>query len=109
MRWFQIDRHKAIAKQERDGKEEAVRVLRKLERQKTDLLAAFKKQMRLINILKRQRIHVRECGVLKCHPHACVRTPGLSNMTNMGYASTACARSIRLCVYLNQHQSYAMP
>jgi chromosome segregation ATPase len=54
----QLDRHKAVLKQEREGKEEIVRTVRKLERQKMDLLAAFKKQMRLINVLKRQKIHV---------------------------------------------------
>jgi septal ring factor EnvC (AmiA/AmiB activator) len=32
--------------------------LKRLEKQRGDLVAAFKKQMRLIDILKRQRIHV---------------------------------------------------
>jgi hypothetical protein len=55
----QIERFKAAAKQEREAREEAVRQLRKVERQKMDLLSAFKKQLRLINILKRQKVHVR--------------------------------------------------
>ena len=60
----QVERLKATVKQERDAREEAVRQLRRAERQKMDLLSAFKKQLRLINILKRQKIHVRWWGIL---------------------------------------------
>ena len=34
---------------------------KRAERQRGELLAAFKKQLRLIDVLKRQRIHVRRC------------------------------------------------
>ena len=61
-----MDRLKASVKAERDAREEAVRQLRRAERHKTDLLSAFKKQLRLINILKRQKIHVRNCIARSC-------------------------------------------
>lgn len=50
-----------VAKDEYD---QLVRENKKLDKQKGELLAAFKKQMKLIDLLKRQRIHMEAAKML---------------------------------------------
>ena len=60
----EVEHLKEALKVEREAKAEVVRAVRRAEKQKGDLLSAFKKQLRLINILKRQKIHIEAAKLL---------------------------------------------
>lgn len=72
----------AAAEMEKSHKESMASVqsqIKRLEKQRGDLVAAFKKQMRLIDILKRQRIHV-GAKLLSLLRINCVHAPLLLQM-----------------------------
>jgi len=56
------DRDRAVS--DRKDVDKLTAEVRKLERQRTELIEAFKKQMKLIDVLKRQRVHMEAAKVL---------------------------------------------
>ncbi|KAI8467221.1 MAG: hypothetical protein J3K34DRAFT_42954 [Monoraphidium minutum] len=61
----EVERHKALLQEERDGRDASKSDTQRLagdnarlERQKNSLLAAFRKQLRLIDVLRRQKAHL---------------------------------------------------
>jgi hypothetical protein len=58
-----MNEHGKNENQRRDM-EKVVEDNRKLERQRNELLLAFKKQMKLIDVLKRQKMHVESAKLL---------------------------------------------
>ena len=70
-----VEKHKAAADRERRAARDGVdehrkeregleQKIRRLERQKLEVLAAFKKQIKLIDILKRQKVHMEAARIL---------------------------------------------
>lgn len=58
------ERARDAADEARKEKERLDGAVRRLERQKVELLAAFRKQLKLIDILKRQKIHMEAARLL---------------------------------------------
>lgn len=80
--------------EERRMRDKLTGELRRLERQKSELLTAFKKQQRLIDVLKRQKIHIstgRARAYRTCPPRCC----HASLTVDLTWKQRGCLRSRR--------------
>ena len=81
----EVERYKHQLEQAREGQRGAATGLKgendrlrqevkRLERQKTELVAAFKKQMKLIDVLKKQKVHMEAARTLQFAEEEFMRT-----------------------------------